>query len=67
MSNIKIVTAFYNIGRDSIKGSERAVSEYFSYFSFWSGIGNDLIVFTSKSYKDSILNIRQNSGMAGGG
>lgn len=60
---ITIVTAFYDIGRGDIKGAERDPYKYIEYFSFWAGLQNKLIIYTSDEFKDKILAVRENLGL----
>lgn len=60
---ITIVTAFYDIGRGGIKGAERDCDKYIEYFSFWAGLQNRLIIYTSDEFKDKILAVRENLGL----
>ena len=60
---ITIVTAFYDIGRGGIKGAERDCDKYIEYFSFWAGLKNRLIIYTSDEFKDKILAVRENLGL----
>lgn len=61
--DVTIVTAFYDIGRGDIKGAERDYNKYIEYFSFWAGLKNTLIIYTSDEFKDKILSIRKNLGL----
>ncbi len=61
MKNITpiLVTAFFDIGRDSFKTNPRKIDKYFNDFKLWAGIKNDLVVFTSNVFKDRVLEIRK--------
>lgn len=61
--DITIVTAFYDIGRGDIKGAERDYNKYIEYFSFWAGLKNKLVIYTSDEFKDKILAVRENLGL----
>ncbi len=62
--NIGIVTAFFDIGRGEI-GNEfpsylkRTVEDYFKYFSHLATLENEMVIFTSKEWKNKILEIRK--------
>ncbi|TQR61003.1 protein YibB [Campylobacter troglodytis] len=62
-AEITIVTAFYDIGRASIKGFERDYKRYIEYFSFWAGLKNELVIFTSEDFADEILAVREKLGL----
>lgn len=65
MSNITIITAFFDIGRGEISTEyypsylKRTVDTYFDYFDNLSRLDNDMIIFTSKEFEQRILDIRQ--------
>lgn len=58
-----IVTAFYDIKREELDDFTRDNEKYFEYFSFWAGLKNKLIVYTSAEFKEKILNIRAKFGL----
>lgn len=58
-NKITIITSFFNIGREHIKGFERDNKKYLEYFSFWAGLQNELIVYTSKEFEKDIMNERK--------
>lgn len=60
---LTIVSAFYDIGRGDIKGAERDCEKYFEYFSFWAGLKNELVVFTSSEFAEKIRLVRANLGL----
>lgn len=60
---ITIVTAFFDIGRESFSTYPRTKEEYFSYFEFWARIRNPLIVFCSKEDADRVQAIRNGFGL----
>ncbi|TQR33751.1 protein YibB [Campylobacter sp. MIT 99-7217] len=60
---ITIITAFYDIKRESIVGAERDIAKYLEYFSFWAGLKNELIIYTDKEFKEDILNERKKHGL----
>ncbi|EJV3114841.1 protein YibB, partial [Campylobacter coli] len=49
-----IVTAFYNVGRTT-----RSNEQYLSYFDFWAGVKNKVIIYTTDDMKEAILEIRK--------
>ncbi|EHV4788710.1 protein YibB, partial [Campylobacter jejuni] len=51
---ITIVTAFYNVGRTT-----RSNEQYLSYFDFWAGLKNKVIIYTTDDMKEAILEIRK--------
>ncbi|EAJ5696565.1 protein YibB, partial [Campylobacter lari] len=53
-NEITIVTAFYNIGRTT-----RSNDQYLSYFDFWSGLNNHVIIYTTEDMKELILEKRK--------
>lgn len=54
MEELTIVTAFYNVGRTT-----RSNDQYLSYFDFWAGLKNKVIIYTTDDMKESILKIRK--------
>ena len=60
MSEITIVTAYFDINRKNWKGFERDNNKYINYFKFWARIQNNLIIYTSKEFADTIYSIRKN-------
>ncbi len=65
MSEIVLVTAFFDIGRSREKIMPRSTEKYFRDFAFWARMQNHLIVFTSEKFKDRILKIRNRYGRSG--
>lgn len=65
MSNITIVTAFFDIGRGEISTEDypsylkRTTDTYFGYFSNLAQLENDMVIFTSKEFEQRILDIRK--------
>ncbi|HEG8190948.1 TPA: protein YibB, partial [Campylobacter coli] len=51
---ITIVTAFYNVGRTT-----RSNEQYLSYFDFWAGLKNKVIIYTTDDMKEANLEIRK--------
>lgn len=54
MQELTIVTAFYNVGRTT-----RSNEQYLSYFDFWGGVKNKVIIYTTDDMKEAILEIRK--------
>ena len=59
MSEITLVTAFFDIGREGFVSIPRSNEKYFNYFRFWSRIKNNLIVYTDSESRDKVLQIRK--------
>lgn len=64
MSDITIVTAFFDIGRgnSSIQYANtqtRTADTYLSYFKYLAQLDNDMIIFTSPEFEQKILELRQ--------
>lgn len=58
MSEITIVSAFFDIGRENIKGFERSTNKYVEYFKFWARMKNRLVVYTDKITAEQVVKIR---------
>ncbi|RRD40771.1 hypothetical protein EII29_02220 [Leptotrichia sp. OH3620_COT-345] len=63
-TSISIVTAFFNIGRGEIGDNypdylKRTTETYFEYFFNLAKLDNEMIIFTSKEYKEKVLEIRK--------
>lgn len=63
MSEITIVTAFFDIGRTSWENSQRSNHEYMEAFKFWARIRNNVIIYTEKVFAEEIFNIRKSYGL----
>lgn len=63
MSEITIVTAFFDIGRANWKGFERDKNKYVDYFKFWARIKNKLVVYTDAITAQKVWEIRENYGL----
>lgn len=61
--NIKIVTAFFDIGRGGYSVLSRSDDKYFEYFKFWARMQNDLTVFCQSKNAERIKKIRQGFGL----
>lgn len=59
MKEIKIVTAFFDIGRANSDIFPRSNDQYFTYFDFWARIQNDLTVYCEPEYYERIYEIRK--------
>ncbi len=59
MSDITIVTAFFDIGRKDFNILKRDNSEYFKAFECWARIQNKLVIYTQPEFEEDILNIRR--------
>lgn len=58
MSEISIVTAFFDIGRKDWKGFERDNTTYANYFKFWARVKNPLVVYTEPKMAEQVKKIR---------
>lgn len=58
MSEITIVSGFFDIGRGNMQGFERSSNKYVEYFKFWARMRNKLIVYTDKITAEQVLKIR---------
>jgi protein YibB len=61
--SVTVVTAFFDIGRDSWSGSidgrlARSVSQYLEYFSMLARLRNSMIIFTEPHLGDTVLKMR---------
>lgn len=63
MSEITIVTAFFDIGRENWKGFERDQNKYVDYFRFWAKIKNKLVVYTDEITAEKVWKIREEYGL----
>ena len=63
MSEITIITAYFDINRKNWTGFERDNNKYINYFKFWARIQNNLIIYTSKEFTNTIYSIRKNFGL----
>lgn len=60
---IKIVTAYFDIGRGHYSTLSRSNEKYFDYFKFWACIKNDLTVYCQSENADKIKSIRESYGL----
>ena len=63
MSELTLVTAFFNIGRESFNVIPRSDSTYVDYFRRWARIRNRLVVYTFKGMDDIVRKIRVEYGL----
>ena len=48
MSDIAIVTAFFDIGRGKWPKFSRSRDQYLEYFRFWARVRNRVVVYTGR-------------------
>ena len=60
MSEITIVTAFFDIGRKHMEGFSRDSNTYLNYFKFWARINNKMIIYVDSNLAEEVKNIRSN-------
>ena len=63
MSEITLVTAYFNIGRESWTGYNRSNDKYIYFFIHWARIKYKLIVYTTPDIADKIKEIRHQFGL----
>lgn len=63
MSDITVVTGFFDIGRAKAEVWPRTNEQYFSYFSFWARLRNELIVYCAPQDAARVMEIRQSYGL----
>ena len=73
MSDITIVTAFFDIGRGNLPAmvrgrilphyQHRSVETYFEFFRNLAKIKNDMVIYTTKEHAERIRNIRIEEGL----
>lgn len=59
MSEITIVSAFFNIGRENYAAIPRTDHHYMVAFRTWARINNHLIIYTDQSKAEMIMEIRK--------
>ncbi len=64
MKPIRIVTAFFDIGRAHFDGYERDNETYFAYFRFWSRIRNNMLIYCAPEHAARVAAIRAGFGLA---
>lgn len=63
MSEITLVTAFFNIGREGYKAIPRTDDTYLNNFKFWSRMKNKLIIYTDEVTAKEVYKIRNDFGL----
>ncbi len=63
MSEITLVTAFFNIGRENFKAIPRTDITYLNNFKFWARMHNKLIVYTDEQTGKYVEEIRAAFGL----
>lgn len=64
MSDITIVTAFFDVGREKWRGKfKRDINTYIENFKFWARIRNELVIYTEKNVSEKIWEVRKNFGL----
>ena len=61
MYNVPLVTAFYDIGRDSWKLHPRKVDEYIEAFSFFLNYDYSMVIFIDSRYYNILDSLIRNS------
>lgn len=64
MKPIRIVTAFFDIGRADFGDYARDNDTYFSYFRFWARIRNEMRVYCAPEHAARVMAIRAEYGLA---
>ena len=59
MKDITIVTAFFDINREGIKGFNRSNEKYLKAFEFWARIKNKIVVFSDKYTINEVKKIKE--------
>lgn len=62
-TEITLITAFFNIGRENFKVIPRSDEKYMKNFEFWARMKNNLIIYTFPEAKNRVLSIRENYGL----
>lgn len=63
MSEITIVTAFFDIKRGEMKHYNRSNQKYLEFFKFWSHLQNKIVVYSDQNTIDEVMKIRQEYGL----
>ena len=73
MSDITIVTAFFDIGRGNLPKEKhgrvlphyqhRSLDTYFDYFNLLAKIKNRMVIYTTQDMVDKIIKVRSNNGL----
>jgi protein YibB len=64
MSEITIITAFFDIGRGDFSHLKRSNISYVEYFKFWARMRNRLIVYTTVEFAKIVKLIRTEFGLS---
>ena len=64
MTEITLVTSFFNIGRERFKAIPRTDSTYIKNFKFWARIKNPLVVYTDACTAEVVKDVRASFGLA---
>ena len=64
MKPIRIVTAFFDIGRACFEGYERDNETYFAYFRFWARIRNEMTIYCAPDHAARVAAIREEFGLS---
>ena len=59
MSEITLVTTYFNIDGESWTGFSRDNNKYIRYFEHWTRLKNKLIVYTTPDIADKVKEIRR--------
>lgn len=59
MSELTIVTAFFDIGRKNFEILSRDNETYIEHFECWARINNKVVIYTQPQFKDLILDVRR--------
>lgn len=63
MSELTLVSAFFDIGRKDWKGFSRGENQYLEYFAHWARIQNNIIIYTNPKMAKKIFSIRERFGL----
>lgn len=63
MTELTLVTAYFNIGRENWTGFNRGDENYISYFKHWARIRNKLIVYTAPFFVNRVMEVRATFGL----
>lgn len=64
MSEITLITAFFDIGRKKFKAIPRTNETYINNFKFWARMKNDLVIYTEPHIKNIVYSIREQYGLS---
>lgn len=63
MSELTLVTSFFDIGRNDWQGFSRGNEQYVSRFKHWARMKNKLIIYAEPKIIDEIQSVRENYGL----